>query len=74
METNYEVLTKFRVGDMVRIKHDLTFFDRTVQGVAMKVTEVARVDVDGSEAVQYRTDRADPIHGAFFNEDELVAA
>lgn len=70
----YEVLTKFRVGDQVRIKHDLKYFDASVRGVAMTVVEVSREDVDGTEAVFYVTDRPDPVHGGFYNEFELVGA
>lgn len=70
----YEVLTKFRVGDFVRVKHDLTYFDPSVHGVPMKVISVDRIDVDGKEVVQYTTDRLDPILQAPYNEEELVGS
>ena len=70
----YEVLTKFRVGDLVRIKHDLTFFDASVRGKEMEIIEVKREDIDGREAVMYRTNHPDPVHGGFYNEDELVGS
>ena len=67
----YEVLTKFRVGDSVRIKHDLDYFSPSVRGVSMKVLEVVRENVDGKEAVFYFTDKPDPVHGGHYNEFEL---
>lgn len=72
METKYTVNTKFRVGEKVRVRHDYTFFSPNVRGVDMTVLEVVREDVDGTEAVFYRCDREDPVHGPTFNEFELV--
>lgn len=71
---SYEVLTKFRVGDHVRIKHDLSYFDPSVHGVPMEVISVSTLEVDGKEVVQYTTDRPDPILQAPYNEDELVGS
>lgn len=68
----YVVLTKFRVGDKVRIKHDLSYFDASVRGIEMEIIEVVREDVDGTEAVFYTTNKPDPVHGGFYNEFELV--
>lgn len=70
----YEVLTKFRKGDLVRVKHDLDYFDPSVRGVAMEVLDVVREDVDGKEAVFYFTNKPDPVHGGHYNEFELVGA
>ncbi len=70
----YEVLTTFRKGDKVRIKHDLEYFDPSVRGVVMEVIDVVREDVDGKEAVFYFTDRPDPVHGGHYNEFELVGS
>jgi len=70
----YEVLTKFRVGDKVRVAHDLEYFDASVRGIAMTVLEVIREDVDGKEAIMYVTDKPDPVHSGFYNEFELVGA
>lgn len=68
----YEVLTKFRVGDLVRIDHELTYFDPSVLGVPMEVLRVERITVDGKEAVRYYTDRLDPILQTPYNENELI--
>ena len=70
----YEVITKFRKGDHVRIAHDLTYFDASVRGVVMEVVDVVREMVDGKEAVFYTTDRPDPVHGGHYNEYELVGS
>lgn len=70
--TDYEVLTKFKVGDLVRVKHDLEYFDATVRGVEMTVIKVDRFRDGDKEVVQYHTDRHDPILGTPYNEDELV--
>lgn len=72
MDTTYEVITKFRRGDKVRIKYDLTFFDPSVHSIVQTVLEVRRDDVDGMEQVSYRTTHPDPILGGYYNESELV--
>lgn len=70
----YEVMTKFRVGDQVRIDADCTYFDASVRGRAMTVLEIDRFRVDGKEVIQYTTNLLDPVLCTPYNEDELVAA
>ena len=72
MQTNFEASSRYRfnAGDSVRVRHDLTFF--SVHGVDMTITEVVPVKVGGNTVVQYRTNRPDPVHGGYYNEDELV--
>ena len=68
----YEVITKFKAGDKVRVKSDLCYFDASIRGVEMEVLKVDRFRAGGKEVVQYHTDRPDPVLGFPYNEDELV--
>lgn len=70
-----DITTKFRynVGDLVRVDHQLTYFDDSIRGVAMEVTKVEPVTVEGNTVVMYHTNLPDPVLGTPYNEHELVA-
>lgn len=70
----YEVLTKFRIGDRVRVNHECTYFAPSVHGVSMEVLDIERLLVNGKEVVQYTTNLLDPVLCTPYNEDELVGA
>ncbi len=72
--SEYEVITKFRVGDFVRVKYDLAYFDATVHGKVMKVIGVDRYNINKKEVVQYTTNYPDPVFKTPYNEDELVGS
>ena len=73
--TDATITTKFRynVGDIVRVDHELTYFDASIRGVAMEVTKVEPITVDGKTEIMYHTNTPDPVLGTPFSEGELVA-
>ena len=73
METKFRVNTTFRVGQKVRVKHDLGYFSPSIHGRAMTVLDVERTTDDkGREITVYHTDMPDPVLQTPFNEFELV--